>query len=371
LYAYVLSANDSDNDSILFGLEKCPDGMTVDNITGRIDWLPSVRGVFAVVATVSDGRATVRQCFNITVPDIPPRFTSTPPTSVLLGTYLEYTVTAVDDEGDPMKCQFWTNARDMMFDPLGWILSWTPAIAGEFNVSFAVSDGTVRAYQNFTIEVIQPNRAPRFTSVPVTRAMEDMPYSYDANAIDEDGDVLGYILLTWPTGMTVNPTSGLINWTPSEAGAIHVILSVRDGNGGEVWQEFTINVSTAVGPKVSITWPAALSQVENVMTVQGRIARGTREVQRVEVKLDGGDWKNATGTYNWTFDIDTRGLEKGRHTIYARAFDGKVYSPEAKVEVVVNKREFLTLDNASVLGIVAALVLVTVGLGIILAVRRR
>jgi hypothetical protein len=92
----------------------------------------------------------------------------------------------------------------------------------------------------------------------------------------------------------------------------------------------------------------------------------------VEVRLDGGEWKNATGTNNWTFDIDTRGLEKGRHTIYARAFDGKVFSPEAKVDVVVNKKEFLTLDSVSVLAIVAVVVLAAlVGCALILARRRK
>jgi hypothetical protein len=371
LYAYVLSATDADNESIEFGLEEFPDGMTLDNITGRIEWLPSIRGVYAVVATASDGRTTVRQPFNITVPDIPPRFTSSPPTSVFLGAYLLYTVTAVDDEGDPMKCQFWTNARDMVFEPSNWTLSWTPDQVGVFNVSFSVSDGMVRAYQNFTIEVLQPNRAPSFIGAPVTKAMEDTPYSYDAGAVDEDGDVLTFVLLTWPTGMTVNSTSGLINWTPSEAGKIPVILSVRDQNGGEVWQEFTINVSAAVRPKVSISSPGMLSEVEGEMTVRGRVAKGTREVQRVEVRLDGGQWKNATGTSNWTFNINTRGLKNGRHTIYARAFDGKVYSPEAKVDVVVNTREFLTLDSASLLVITFIVVLVIVGLGVLLVVRRK
>jgi hypothetical protein len=172
--------------------------------------------------------------------------------------------------------------------------------------------------------------------------------------------------------MTVNATSGLMNWTPSKAGEVMVLLSVRDGNGGEVWQEFAINVSGAVGPKASIVSPAALSVLEGKIMVQGKTARGTREVQRVEVRLDGGGWRNATGTSNWTFDLDTAGLQKGRHTIYARAYDGKVFSPEAKVEFDVSKREFLTLDNVSLLGIVAVAILALACCAVVLAkIRRR
>ena len=370
-YWYVLGVNDSDNDSIVFGLEKCPEGMTVDSVTGRIDWLPMVRGTYPVVATASDGRETARQHFNITVPDVPPQITSTPPSTVILGAQLNYTVTAVDEEGDPMKCQFWTNARNTTFDPLGWRLTWRPVEAGSFNFSFVVSDGFLKTYQNFTMEVIRPNRAPGFTSSPAARAAEDTHYLYDANAIDDDNDTLSYVLLVWPTGMSVDASSGLLNWTPAEAGEYSVLLSVRDGNGGEAWQQFNITVSEAIAPKISITSPGKLSRVQGDITVQGRAARGTRELRSVEVRLDDGPWTRASGTANWTFNLDTRGLREGRHTVHARAYDGKVYSQDAKVEFDVSQGEFLSLDNVSVVGIVIASLLVVLAVLIIAALRRR
>ena len=57
--------------------------------------------------------------------------------------------------------------------------------------------------------------------------------------------------------------------------------------------------------------------------------------------------------------------------IYARAFDGKLYSPEAKVDFLVNKKEFLTLDSVSLLGVVAAVAVVIIGLGVFLVARRK
>ncbi len=60
------------------------------------------------------------------------------------------------------------------------------------------------------------NRNPSITSTPVTTATEGQPYAYDVNATDPDaGDTLGYGLTQAPSGMTIDPASGVIAWTPA------------------------------------------------------------------------------------------------------------------------------------------------------------
>ena len=54
-------------------------------------------------------------------------------------------------------------------------------------------------------------RAPVFTSTPVTTAGAGKNYSYDATATDADGDPLTYSLLEGPSGMTINPTTGQVS----------------------------------------------------------------------------------------------------------------------------------------------------------------
>ena len=44
-------------------------------------------------------------------------------------------------------------------------------------------------------------------------------------------------------------------------------------------------------------------------------------VERVEVRIDFGDWFLVTGTENWTYSIDTKGLEEGEHIIDVWVFD--------------------------------------------------
>ena len=58
--------------------------------------------------------------------------------------------------------------------------------------------------------------------------------------------MLTFSLETSPVGMSIDPASGLITWTPSgaEAGAQPVLVRVRDGGGFFATQAFTIQVSS-------------------------------------------------------------------------------------------------------------------------------
>lgn len=91
------------------------------------------------------------------------------------------------------------------------------------------------------------NRPPDITSSPVTTATEGSPYQYDVDAIDPDeGDVLTYSLDTKPDGMTIDPVTGLIQWTPvpgsGQVGQHGVTVRVTDNGGLFDTQDFEIEV---------------------------------------------------------------------------------------------------------------------------------
>lgn len=92
------------------------------------------------------------------------------------------------------------------------------------------------------------NHAPQIISTPVLTATVGRLYSYNVNATDQDNDPLTYTLTTSPTGMTINTTTGVIQWTPASAqtGAQSVTVQVSDGKGGTAGQSFTIQVAAAV-----------------------------------------------------------------------------------------------------------------------------
>jgi len=88
----------------------------------------------------------------------------------------------------------------------------------------------------------QDNHPPQITSTPVTSATVGEAYTYDVAATDPDGDTLTYSLLAAPTGMTINSSTGLINWIPTAAGSFGVTVKVSDGELSDS-QSFTIVVN--------------------------------------------------------------------------------------------------------------------------------
>ena len=105
--------------------------------------------------------------------------------------------------------------------------------------------GNVDLYVDISLERKEQspdNHAPTIISFPKTTAKEDEQYKYDVDATDEDRDILTYLLINKPSGMTIDPTNGVILWTPRNAGISDVSVMVTDGKGGVDTQDYQITV---------------------------------------------------------------------------------------------------------------------------------
>jgi hypothetical protein len=69
-------------------------------------------------------------------------------------------------------------------------------------------------------------------------------YTYQVKATDPDGDLLAYSLESAPQGMTINPSTGLIQWhvPPDFKGKSPFTVSVTDGHGGEAIQNLNLDI---------------------------------------------------------------------------------------------------------------------------------
>lgn len=82
---------------------------------------------------------------------------------------------------------------------------------------------------------------PIILSEPITTAMVGELYSYDVDA--SGNSVPTYSLIEGPTGMSINGTTGVINWTPSSITQNgHVTVEVSNDKG-TVEQEFNIYIA--------------------------------------------------------------------------------------------------------------------------------
>ena len=90
------------------------------------------------------------------------------------------------------------------------------------------------------------NSPPKILSNPPT-SLDRGRYIYAVAAQDADGDSLHFALENSPNGMTIDSTTGHIEWavSPGTSGSHHVKVVVEDGQKGQAFQEFDLAFTTA------------------------------------------------------------------------------------------------------------------------------
>ena len=140
----------------------------------------------------------------------------------------------------------------MVIDPSTGVISWTPTVdqLGSQPVIVRVSDGIGNfASQSFAVVVAAgaPNRPPVATSLPPTDATVGIAINYTFNAVDPDGLPVIYSVTRGPAGLSIDPSSGIVSWTPTadDIGTVSVTLMAGDPLGGSAVQNFLVDVRAA------------------------------------------------------------------------------------------------------------------------------
>jgi hypothetical protein len=175
----------------------------------------------------------VNLILNMSMPNSAPIITSNPITQTFEDQLYLYNVIANDSNGDDLYYSLEEKPLGMSISQNGQI-SWLPDNnnVGDHSVFIMVSDGTVNATQKYNLTVYNVNDAPVIISGAITSAIEDQLYVYQVNASDVDSSELFYSLNVYPAGMSINSSSGLIQWLPNndDVGAWNVSIEVSDGN---------------------------------------------------------------------------------------------------------------------------------------------
>ncbi len=306
-YKYDVNASDTNFDRLTYSLASAPAGMTIDPLSGNINWNPVTadEGVHNISVAVNDGMGGVvndNYTLNV-VPSISPSeyLLVTGTFTVDFGTlYNEWGtgsttigtgfVTRVStsfagwgfifapfdlSEAAPMSIFFivestadlvvgiddTTSNKTVRISEYGWDGTTTPQRIIIPVVDFGADLANLTSSWNVTMETTGTftisdlfwrvpnvvNGPPMITSVPVTTVGAPATYVYDVDATDPDGDNLTYNLIVAPTNMGIDPNSGLILWLTelSDVGSHPVTVQVSDGNGNFDQQSFTVDVQNS------------------------------------------------------------------------------------------------------------------------------
>ena len=153
---------------------------------------------------------------------------------------------------------------------------------------------------------VATNASPVITSTPTLVGTQGVAYSYDVNATDANGDTLTYSLVApAPFGMTINPATGVISWTPTaQVGDNPVTVQASDGSLAAS-QSFTVKVAAAVAPAAPVfitptVLPPAFVQTTYTTTVIATDANGDTLTYSLVAPIPAGVTIDSTGVISWT-----------------------------------------------------------------------
>lgn len=170
---------------------------------------------------------------------------------------------------------------------------------------------------------------PNITSRPLLEVEVGREYNYTVKAVDAEGGLLTYQLVEGPPSMSIDPAWGRILYLPKigEIGNHTVTILAFNARGGFDRQSFTLSVIPRYDPPTCrITSPQDGSSASGSVKLRGVAIRGTAPLTCIQVRIDDGDWLNASGLEEWTLPVAKGTLPDGRHTIRARALDGTSFS---------------------------------------------
>ena len=278
-WQYQTRAQDAERDALEFRLEQGPAGMTIDPVSGVVNWLPALGDVgnANVLIVVTDGHGSeATQTFGLQVvadaANVPPTITSAPGEIIKSGLIYRYRVQANDPNADPLTFQLDVAPAGMTIDGEG-LIAWRPTVTelGLHPVRLRVEDGRGGIdTQDFTLQVnsLTSIQAPTIVSNPPFTATVDEPYRYDVQATAPNGSTLLFDLSTAPTGMSIDPWLGTIVWRPTaeQIGPRGVVVQVFDVLGSSTSQHFAVQVSSVnYSPSISST-PPTEAYVDDVYT---------------------------------------------------------------------------------------------------------
>jgi RHS repeat-associated protein len=270
LYTFQAIGSDPDGDPLVWTMGPAPDGMGIDSKSGTIVWTPTAAELGSQTATVwvnDEHGGKVSASFTVTVlgAGLPPQITSNPPLQAGLHAAYSYSVQADSPQGYPLTYAVLAGPSGMAFSTTTPnLLQWpNPTPLGAVNVEIEVLDNQGNSVtQSYALEVTTSPSAPppQITSTPGTTGAANHPYEYDVTATDPNGNLpITYGLPIGPNNMSINQTTGVLQWTPTQTGQYSIEVSATNSLNATTLQDFVLTVINDNGPTITSTGTATIT----------------------------------------------------------------------------------------------------------------
>ncbi|WP_108811397.1 Ig-like domain-containing protein [Sphingorhabdus sp. Alg231-15] len=345
---------DVDGDALTFSATGLPPGLSIDadgNITGTIDpdasqGGPGSDGIYSVTVTADDGNGgTVDQTFIWEVNNPAPLAADdAAATDEDTPVIIDVLTNDDDPDGDALSVTSATASNGLVtINPDGTITySPNPDFNGTDTITYTISDGE-GGTSTATVEVtVAPVNDGPVVDSPLPNVAgvdgEAAAIPTAGNFSDVDGDILTFTAAGLPTGLSIDPDTGLITGTIDNqasqvnGGVYTVTVTADDGNGGMVSTTFTYTVTN---PAPTATNDTATTDEDTPVIINVLANDNDPDGDDLTVTVasapNGTVVINPDGTITYTPDQDFNGTDTITYTIS----DGNGGTSTATVEVTV------------------------------------
>jgi hypothetical protein len=252
IHAVSASATDTSSTATIssYSATGLPPGLSISSSTGSISGTPTTAGTYSVKVTATDSAAfTGSATFAWTVTN---NISVTNPgnQSSLSGTAIPTLAISASDTSSTTSLTYAATGlpAGLSISAITGAITGTPTTAGSNPVHLTVTDtGGFSANASFTwtvtnnVSATSPGNQSSVSGsavAPLTVPVSDT--SSTATVAISDGGTL-------PPGLSINPTTGTINGTPTTAGSYPVIITASDNAGFSAQATFTWTVTNIVG----------------------------------------------------------------------------------------------------------------------------
>jgi VCBS repeat-containing protein len=361
-YGFNATASDEENSPLVFSLDGAPAGASIDPDSGVFSWTPTEAqgpGVYSFTVRVADPDGGVDDLpisLDVQEVNVAPTLDGVPSAATIdeLSPY-GFTATSADADVPTQTLTFSLVGAPAgaSIDPNTGLFAWTPAEdQGPAVHSFAVrvSDGVTNTDAPISLTVAEVNGAPVLNAIADQTIDEEVLFNLGASAIDPDNpaNALTYSLDTAPAGMTIDPLTGSISWTPAETdGPGDHPVTVRVVDDGTPSLSHTISFSVHVN---EVNIEPVIDAIGNKMVDENTLLTFDANASDVDLPANGLTFSlvsapagasidPSTGVFSWVPSEAQGGNPNSQYVFTVRVTDdgSPAMSDEEQITVTVNE----------------------------------
>ncbi len=356
LLTFVVQGSDPDKEDqgkCTLSAVDLPAGASFDAATGKFSWKPTFEqsGQYQLAFTITDPAGlsdTLIVPVTVNHVNRTPVFAAQPAQQVDENQPLTYQLIPAEDpdkeDQGKLKYTALNLPKGATFDAQTLTLNWTPTFeqAGQYTVTFQVTDGQFTVEQPLKITVNNVNRPPKLMNIADQTINENEPWQLQLTATDpdkEDQGKLHFSASNMPEGMTFDSSKALLSWTPTfdQSGVYpNITVKVTDVGGLSDQKQFTITVNHVNRPP-SLEAVAPLTGKENSpLTLQLKASDPDKEdagklIYSCSNLPQGAVLDEHTGTFNWTPSF----LQAGSYSLQFKVTDSGGLTAEQSVQITI------------------------------------